>query len=393
MSASLPHYFHPCVYVLSSTLASGSPASRGIKPYYSKICLLGDTSLHMSTDGVVTPLSQGLPEDLPQSAGRLPDGAYVPMLAFFTADDEVDVPTTQRHVARLLSAGITGLVVHGSNGEAVHLSRRERRQVIEAVVDAVRHAADPPNERVPIIAGCGAQSVRGTIEMCTEAHQAGATHALVLPPGYYAGLMSQDEIVGFFHEVASSSPMPILIYNFPGAAHGVDLSSDTILRIAAHPCVVGVKLTCGNTGKLARVAAEVSKVRGGKDDFFVAGGSADFLLQSLAVGAHGTIAGFANLAPKACVRIMELYNQGQLKEARELQYAVAKADWLAIRYGFVGVKAAMPMFHGEAERAGCEPRRPLKRLPEGGKGEKEIYEGMAEVITIEKELTGSQVAA
>jgi dihydrodipicolinate synthase/N-acetylneuraminate lyase len=90
---------------------------------------------------------------------------------------------------------------------------------------------------------------------------------------------------------------------------------------------------------------------------------------------------------------MELYSQGQLQEARELQYAVAKADWLAIRYGFVGVKAAMPMFHGEAERAGCEPRRPLTRLPEGGQGEKEIYEGMAEVIALEKALTGSQVTA
>lgn len=349
----------------------------------------------MPPSGVLTPssVSSEAGDLTPGSVDRLPNGVYVPILAFFTPDDDIDVPATQRHVARLLAAGIAGIVVHGSNGEAAHLSRRERRTAIEAVVDAARHAADPPNERFPIIAGCGAESVRETVELCSEAQQAGATHALILPPGYYAGLMGVDELVGFFHQVADRSPIPILIYNYPGAAHGVDLNSDTLLRIAAHPRVVGVKLTCGNTGKLARVVADVPKVRGGRDDFFVAGGSADFLLQSLAVGAHGTIAGFANLAPRATVRIMELFEQGRLKEVRALQHEVARADWLAIRYGFVGVKSAMPMFHGEAERTACEPRRPLKRLPQGGNAEKDIYEGMAGVMAIEKELEGASKAA
>lgn len=346
------------------------------------------------SSGVLTPssISSEAGDLTSGSMDRLPDGVYVPILAFFTPEDGIDVPATQRHVARLLAAGIAGIVVHGSNGEAAHLSGRERRTAIEAVVDAARHAADPPNERFPIIAGCGAESVRETVELCSEAQQAGATHALILPPGYYAGLMGIDDLVGFFHQVADRSPIPILIYNYPGAAHGVDLNSDTLLRIAAHPRVVGVKLTCGNTGKLARVAADVSKVRGGREDFFVAGGSADFLLQGLAAGAHGTIAGFANLAPRACVRIMELFGQGRFKEARELQHEVARADWLAIRYGFVGVKAAMPMFHGEAERAACEPRRPLRRLPRGGNADKDIYEGMAGVMAIERELEGASKA-
>ncbi|KAB5580043.1 hypothetical protein GE09DRAFT_950581 [Coniochaeta sp. 2T2.1] len=343
----------------------------------------------MPPSGVLTPASVSSEAgDFPHAASvdRLPDGVYVPILAFYTPEDDIDVPATQRHVARLLAAGVKGIVVHGSNGEATHLSRRERRTAIEAVADAARHASDPPNERLPIIAGCAAESVRETVELCCEAQQAGATHALILPPGYYAGLMGVDELIGFFHQVADRSPIPILIYNYPGAAHGVDLNSDTILRIAAHPRVVGVKLTCGNTGKLARLMADMPEVRGGRDDFFIAGGSADFLLQSLAVGAHGTIAGFANLAPRACVRIMELWEQGRLKEARELQHDVSRADWLAIRYGFVGVKSAMPMFHGEEERAACEPRRPLKRLPRDGQAEKEIAKGMARAMVIERVL-------
>ena len=146
-----------------------------------------------------------------------------------------------------------------------------------------------------------------------------------------------------------------------------------------------MKLTCGNTGKLARLVTDAPKVRG-KDDFFVAGGSADFLLQGMVVGGHGTIAGFANLAPRACVRIVELFEQGKLVEARELQAEIARADWLAIRYGFVGVKAAMPMFHGDREWDCCAPRSPLKRLPRGGPAEEEIREGMASVMAIEAGL-------
>lgn len=322
--------------------------------------------------------------------GRLPNGVYVPMLAFFTPDDEVDIPATQRHTARLLAAGVSGLVVHGSNGEAVHMSRQERKSVIKAVADAVRHESD--HAQMPIIAGCCAQSIRETVELCQESKEAGATHALVLPPGYYAGILTKDIIVDFFHSVASKSPIPLLVYNFPGAANGVDLDSDTILRIAAHPRVVGVKLTCGNTGKLARLVVDTPKVRNGKHDFFVAGGSADFVLQGLVVGAHGTISGFANLAPRACVRIGELFEQGKLAEARDLQHEVARGDWLAIRYGFVGVKAAMPYFHGQGELACVEPRLPFKSLAQDGDAVKEIQQGMAGVLEIEQRLVAEVTA-
>ncbi|KAK3990384.1 hypothetical protein QBC44DRAFT_325645 [Cladorrhinum sp. PSN332] len=344
-----------------------------------------DTSLEVPLEAPLEAPS-GSPQD------RLPNGVYVPMLAFFTPDDEIDVPTTQKHTARLLAAGVTGLVVHGSNGEAVHLSRKERRVVIEAVADTVRHEVDSHNP-VPIVAGCSASSEKETVELCYEAREAGATHALILAPGYYAGILNKDMIVEYFHNVATQSPIPILVYNFPAAANGVDLDSDTILRIAAHPAVVGVKLTCGNTGKLARLVVDAPKVRGGVDDFLVTGGSADFILQGLVVGGHGTISGFANLAPRACVKIGELFEEGKFDDARALQHEVARADWLAIRYGFVGVKAAMPYFWGEGDRSATEPRLPFRALDQEGVSVQEIQDGMATVLQIERALAASALAA
>jgi 4-hydroxy-2-oxoglutarate aldolase len=332
-----------------------------------------------------SPTNSSLPsspfDPMDQEPIPLPRGVYVPMPAFFTPEDEIDIPATQRHTARLLAAGVTGLVVHGSNGEAVHLSPRERRAIIEAVVDTVRHDADLALGPVPIIAGCSAQSVRETIALCREAREAGATHALILPPGYYRGLMTSDDIIRYYETIASSPyALPVVIYNFPPAANGVDLDSDVLLRLAAHPRIVGVKLTCGNTGKLARLAASAPP------GFFVAGGSADFILQGHVVGAHGTISGLANLAPRACARIPELFDQGRLAEARELQREVARADWIAIKTGFVGVKAAMPLFYGPAEASCAVPRLPFTRLEEDGKAFGEIRTGMAGLLEVERNL-------
>lgn len=301
----------------------------------------------------------------------LPDGVYVPTVAFFKDDDEVDLEATQRHAIQLADAGVAGIVVQGSNGEAVHLSREERNWIIKSTRAALDEA---DHHTLPVIAGCGAQSTRECAQLCRDAAGAGANYVIVLPPAYYGGLLDNAKITQYFYDVADASPIPVLIYNYPGACSGLDLSSDTILAISKHPNVQGVKLTCGNTGKLARIAAEA------KEGFFVAGGSADFILQGLVVGGNGTIAGTANLVPRTCVRICELYRAGDFKEARRLQAIVAKADWIAIQTGFAGVKAALQMFAGY----GGHPRRPCA-LP-GDDQMRMIETGFSEVIALERSL-------
>lgn len=331
-------------------------------------------------DSMSTPPPAGLPKMGAAKAHhlRLRDGVYVPTLAFFHPNEEIDAATLERHVVKLVNAGVAGIVVHGSNGEAVHLSHEERVAMIRVARDAILHEASAATVKIPLIAGCGAHSTRETIQLCMDAAKGGATHALVLPPSYYNSLLPDDKVVDHFNKVADRSPIPLLVYNFPGAASGRDLSSDVILRIAEHPNVVGVKLTCGNTGKLARVAAECP------DGFFVAGGSADFILQGQVVGANGTISGLANIAPRCCVRVMKLMEEGRLREARQLQAALAKADWMAIQTGFVGVKAAIRHFEGY----GGVPRLPCVEPTEVEMAH--IAAGFEEIIALEKELEAEE---
>lgn len=311
-------------------------------------------------------------------------GVYVPTMCFFDEETEdVDTTTIADHAVRLARAGVNGLATQGSNGEAVHLTHVERSLVTATTRKALNDAGF---SALPIIVGCGAQSVRETIQLCTEAWEAGGDYALVLPPAYYSSLFapSSGTILEYFTAVADASPIPIIIYNFPGAVNGLDLSSDVIIKLSAHPRIVGVKLTCGNTGKLARVAAATKKLTKNynplQPDFLVLAGSADFTVQSLAVGGHGILAGLANIAPKACIQTVELYKTGNFTEAQEMQEIVANGDWTAIQSGVVGTKEGLRAWTGY----GGYCRSPL---PKPTAAQSQTWkEGFRDLVLLEKSL-------
>ncbi|KAI0003597.1 dihydrodipicolinate synthetase [Xylariaceae sp. FL0662B] len=311
-------------------------------------------------------------------------GVYVPVVCFFhPKTEDIDKDTIARHAVRLAQAGVKGLATQGSNGEAVHLTPAERQLVTVTTRKALNEASF---SHIPIIVGCGAQSTRETIQYCHEAWEAGGDYALVLPPSYYASLFapSSETIIEYFTSVASASPIPVIIYNYPGAVNGLDLSSDVILKLAQHPKIVGVKLTCGNTGKLNRVASatrEQSKnYNPHKPEFLVLGGSADFSIQSLIAGGHGVLAGLANIAPKACIKTVELYKAGRYDEAQKLQETLSRGDWTAIQAGVVGVKAGLQAWMGYGGYARSPLPKPTAEQLASWK------EGFRDLVLLEKSL-------
>lgn len=276
----------------------------------------------------------------------LTGGVYVPTVAFFSANEDVDTTTVEKHAIFLANAGVSGIVVQGSNGEAVHLDRAERKVIAQHTRQALTSAGF---DNLPVIVGVGAQSTRETIAFSKDAAEAGADYVIALPPSYYKAQDTSASRIQYFKDVADASPLPVLIYNFPGAANGVDLNSDEIILLSQHPNIVGTKLTCGNTGKLQRIAAAVSR-----SDWVTFGGSNDFTLQTLIAGGQGVIAGTANVIPRASVKVYKLYKEGKIAEAQKLQEVVARADWVSIQGGFPVVKAALQAFYGY----GGVPRRP-----------------------------------
>lgn len=276
-------------------------------------------------------------------------GIYPPVPTFFNKDESLDLETLRTHIGRLRERGIVNIVALGSNGEAVHLERDERRTVIAAIREAAGAEAQ-------VLAGAGGQSTRETIALCALAADAGADVALILPPSHYGGKMGMAVQRAHFLAIADASPLPVMVYNMPANAAGIDLDAETVIELSAHPNIIGVKDSSGNVTKLAAIAA------GAREGFVTLAGSAGFLLPALVVGATGAVAALANVAPRECLRLIELYKQDKLDEARTLQARLIPVNTAVTSgYGVAGLKAALQF----VAHYGGEPRQPLAPLGEG----------------------------
>jgi hypothetical protein len=150
-----------------------------------------------------------------------PAGVYVPVPTFFvsrTAQNynavaaPLDLETQARHSLHLAKSGITGLVLLGSTGEAVHLSDKERFEVLSAV----RKAFDGGGfKEYPLIAGTAAQNIEVVVEQLKSAKEAGCQWGLCLVPGYFAGASTQQGIIQWFTAVADQSPIPVMMRVLP----------------------------------------------------------------------------------------------------------------------------------------------------------------------------------
>lgn len=288
-------------------------------------------------------------------------GIYTPAITFFDPiTEKIDLPAQSKYFTYLSQTGLAGLVVLGTNAETFLLTRSERTTLLKLARKSV------PRD-FPIIAGVSGHSNVQVLQYIDDAYQAGADFALLLPCAYFGKQTTPNVVKNFFGEIASVSPLPIVIYNFPGVCNGLDLDSELITEIVrANENVVGVKLTCGSVAKITRLAATFSPSR-----FAVLGGQSDFLVGGLAAGSVGCVCAFGNVFPKSIVRIYELWMQGRVEEAKELQAMVALAE-SPTKAGIANTKYAAAFFTGpKAGIVGAvklsRPRRPYDEPSEATK--------------------------
>lgn len=318
-----------------------------------------------------------------------PNGVYCPLVMPFTKEGDVDIAALQKQVVRLANAGM-GIVLHGTNGEATHLSESERVETITAS----RQALDQNGfTEVPILAGTGTGSARETIKFTNAAADAGADYSIVIFPGYFAFAMGKNKatLKHFFLEVLSNVKIPVMIYNFPGAASGVDLDSDLLIELSEHPNCFGAKLTCAGIGKGLRLAAhtQTKEYRARHGPFQVLPGFSEYLLPALVSGQTGCITGTGNVFPKLIVKLyntsvkaIETCDSTLWQEARRLQLIVSNADWCIIKAGIGGTKYAMDSLIEKG--LGGYTRSPVPDADDEIKKMCDKY--LVEAITIERSL-------
>ncbi len=245
---------------------------------------------------------------------------------------------------------LSGYVLMGSTGELPHLTESERFQLVYYVMDQ-------PLTDKPMMVGCAENSLVAATNFLTYCKDAGIAAALVLPPHYYKTQMKPASIIQYYHQLADQTGLPIFIYHFP-AVSGISLDIETILAIAEHPGIVGIKDSSGNVAFQQELALRAP------GHFQVFTGSASTLAASLAGGAKGAIVAAANYAPEVCVAIFQAVQQKNWKRAYQLQQRLLIINRLTTsRYGIGGLKYALTL----RGQFGGEPRFPLQVPDESSK--------------------------
>jgi 4-hydroxy-tetrahydrodipicolinate synthase len=247
------------------------------------------------------------------SHGHAPfTGVGVPLVTLFTRDGGLDAGATGDLAARLVAAGVRGVVVAGSTGEPATLTPDERSALLAGVRDAV-------GGRAPVLAGTGAPSARQAVELSRRAEADGADALLVLsPPG-------AEDPRPYYDAVAAAVAVPVLAYHFPPmSAPGIPVD------VLAQLPVAGLK---DSTGDPARLAVELDELDSG-----VYTGSAALLLQANAMGCSGAIAALGNVDPAGCIRAWE----GDGVCQREL----VSGHRAGAGAGIAGIKRALNARHG-----------------------------------------------
>ena len=255
-------------------------------------------------------------------------GVFAPVPTPFDDRDRVDTARLRAALNKWMTRPLSGVVVLGSNGEAVLMDDFESDQAIVAAREAV------PREK-RFIVGTGRESTQAAIKASKRAAEHGADAVLVRTPGFFKTQMTNDAFVRHYTAVADASPVPVLLYNFT-ALTGVNLLPAAVARLATHPNIIGMKESGGD---IAQVADLVSSTPPG---FNVLAGAAATFYPALCVGAVGGILALGCAAPDACVRLFELTRAGRHDEAIALQRELVPiARLLGATHGVPGLKAAL----------------------------------------------------
>jgi len=200
-------------------------------------------------------------------------GSMVALVTPFR-DGTVDEAALRALARWQIESGTSGLVPCGTTGEGATVSADEHFRIVRACVEEGRG-------RVPVIAGCGTNDTRKTIENVQRAREAGADAALVVIP--YYNKPTPEGLFRHFEAVARQGGLPVILYNVPSRT-SLDMLPDTVARCAKVPGIVGIKEASGNVVRIAEIQAA-----GVAPDFALLAGDDMFTLPTLASGGHGVI--------------------------------------------------------------------------------------------------------
>ena len=236
-------------------------------------------------------------------------GSFVALVTPMSPDGELDFQALEALIEWHIDSGTDGIVAVGTTGESATVSVPEHIEIIKKTVSFARG-------RIPVIAGTGANSTSEAIDLTQTAASIGADYALIVTP--YYNKPNQEGLLQHFTKIADSVNIPQILYNVPSRT-ACDLKPETVMSLANHPNIVGIKEALDDKERLAELVSISQNIIDQKH-FSVFSGDDPTFNMFMANGGDGVISVAANIIPKHIARICSLNLGKQFNEAQELDF-------------------------------------------------------------------------
>ena len=234
-------------------------------------------------------------------------GSFVALVTPMSANGSLDFDALQGLIEWHVKSGTDGIVSVGTTGESATVSVPEHLEIIKKTIDFV-------DGRVPVIAGTGGNSTQEAVDLTQTAAELGADYALIVTP--YYNKPNQEGLFQHFIKIADSVEIPQILYNVPSRT-ACDLRPDTVMRLASHQNIVGIKEALDSSERLSELI-RISQSVADQKNFSVFSGDDPSFSSFMANGGDGVISVAANIVPKYISQICSLNLSDQFDHAEEL---------------------------------------------------------------------------
>lgn len=236
------------------------------------------------------------------------EGLYTALVTPFTDEDQIDYAALEQLLEEQIAAQVAGIVALGSTGESATITDEEFKDIVSFIVKRCKN-------KVQILIGTGSNNTSHAIESSKLAEDLGADGLLMVTP--YYNKPSQEGMFHHFSTVADAMNIPIMLYNVQGRT-GVNLQTQTLLRLSEHKNIVAVKEASGNIDQIMEVIASVP------NDFSVLSGDDALTYPLMTLGGHGIVSVISNIVPKQMNKMVNLLAQGNYNDSKILHYKMLK---------------------------------------------------------------------
>lgn len=234
-------------------------------------------------------------------------GLFTALITPFNLDGSVDEKSFEKCIEFQIKNGVDGIVVLGTTGESPTISVKEYDELVKTCVKIV-------NGRTKVIAGTGSNCTQEALDRSIYAQKVGVDALLQVSP--YYNKPTQKGLYEHFKVVADSVNIPIILYNIKGRC-GVNLETETLLRLSEHPNIVSVKEASGDLNQMKEVIERVPK------DFTVLSGDDGVALELCRMGGHGVVSVLSNILPKEMKQLITFCECKDWEKAKVLHDKMA----------------------------------------------------------------------